>query len=89
MKYESERDRMARENQMIKDHIGMGEGAEYMEDRLSIHLDFALFMGIEILVFMLLYDHFTKWYYPALIGLIPAILVPVLIEVIKRRRRGY
>ncbi len=77
------------ERQEIKDHVEMGEGAEFMESRFSAKLSLALFFVIEAMVFMLLYDHFSKWYYPALIALIPAILIPVLIEVIRRKRRGY
>lgn len=78
-----------RERQMIKDRIEMGEGAELMEDRFNTKLYYALFFGIEAIVFMLLYDHFSKWYYSALLALIPAILIPVLIIVIKKKRRGY
>ncbi|MBP5653344.1 MAG: hypothetical protein J6X17_08025 [Lachnospiraceae bacterium] len=77
------------ERQEIKDHVYNGEGAEFMESRFSAKLSLALFFVIEAMVFMLLYDHFSKWYYPALIALIPVILIPVLIEVIRRKRRGY
>ncbi|MBQ3911598.1 MAG: hypothetical protein II694_01330 [Lachnospiraceae bacterium] len=77
------------ERQEIKDNLQMGVGAEFMESRFSTKLSLCIFFVVEALVFMLLYDHFSKWYYPALIALIPAILIPVLIEVIRRKRRGY
>lgn len=89
IKYENSWNKYGRESQMVKDHTEDGDVAEYMESRFSRTLYLLIFLGIEAFSFLFLYDLFNKWYWPALIGLVPAILVPVLIEVIKRKKRGY
>ena len=50
---------------------------------------FIAFIGAGIAVFLLIRDMFDKWYLPALITMIPAIVIPIVIHLIIKKRNGY
>ena len=79
--------RAARKTQEFIDHAEKGD-LGYSDRKVSV-LFYICFICAGVVVFLLIRDMFDKWYYPALITMIPAIVIPVLIEVIKRKRRGY
>jgi hypothetical protein len=79
--------RAARKTQELIDHAEKGD-LGYSDRKVPILLYFCI-IGVGLAVFLLIRDMFDMWYYPALITMIPAISIPVLIEVIRRKRRGY
>ena len=87
IRVEDDYTRKSREAKELIDRAEKGD-LGYRDRKVSIML-FIAFIGAGIAVFLLIRDMFDKWYLPALITMIPAIVIPIVIHLIIKKRNGY